>query len=37
MLARANKLGEDGWEMVGVVSHGTNAWKAVFKRAKRDF
>jgi hypothetical protein len=37
MLSKANKLGADGWEMVGVARQGTNGWKAFFKRAQRDF
>jgi|ERR1043166_3224375 hypothetical protein len=34
---KANQLGADDWEMVGIVRQGTNGWKAVFKRLKRDF
>jgi hypothetical protein len=37
MLAKANKLGTDSWEMVGVVRQGVNGWKAFFKRARTDF
>src|SRR5215472_10120080 len=37
MLVKANKLGADDWEMVGVVRQGSNGWKAFFKRVKRDF
>jgi hypothetical protein len=37
MLDKANKLGADDWEMVGVVRQGANRWKAFFKRPTRDF
>jgi hypothetical protein len=37
MVAKANKLGADDWEMVNVVKEGTKGWKAFFKRPKRDY
>jgi hypothetical protein len=37
MADKANQLGAEDWEMVGIVRQGTNGWKAFFKRAKRDF
>lgn len=37
MLNKANQLGTDDWEMVGIVHQGTTGWKAFFKRPKRDF
>jgi len=38
ILKQANQLGADGWEMVGVVKvTGSPAWRAFFKRVKRDF
>jgi hypothetical protein len=37
MVDKANQLGAQDWEMVGIVRQGTNGWKAFFKRAKRDF
>jgi len=37
MTDKANQLGSEDWEMVGIVRQGTNGWKAFFKRAKRDF
>jgi hypothetical protein len=37
MVDKANQLGTEDWEMVGIVRQGTNGWKAFFKRAKRDF
>jgi hypothetical protein len=37
MLDKANQLGADDWEMVGIVRQGTNGWKGFFKRAKRNF
>jgi hypothetical protein len=37
MSDKANQLGAQDWEMVGIVRQGTNGWKAFFKRAKRDF
>jgi hypothetical protein len=37
ILAQANKLGAEGWEMVSVVRvTGTPAWKAFLKRAMND-
>ena len=37
MADKANQLGAEDWEMVGIVRQGTNGWKAFFKRSKRDF
>lgn len=37
MIDKANQLGADDWEMVGIVRQGTSGWKAFFKRAKRNF
>jgi hypothetical protein len=37
MIDKANQLGADDWEMVGIVRQGTSGWKAVFKRTKRNF
>ncbi len=37
MIDKANQLGADDWEMVGIVRQGTSGWKAFFKRTKRNF
>jgi hypothetical protein len=37
ILAQANKLGAEGWEMVSVVRiTGTPPWRAFLKRAMTD-
>jgi hypothetical protein len=37
VIAQADKLGTDGWEMVSVVRvNGTPAWRAFFKRAVKE-
>jgi hypothetical protein len=37
MIDKANQLGADDWEMVGIVRQGNAGWKAFFKRTKRNF
>jgi hypothetical protein len=38
VITQANKLGADDWEMVSAVKvSGTPAWRAFFKRTKRNF